>query len=198
MHSIKSPSNGILFWGTFDRGKWSGGNSLKPKLRKGGVLKPFEEFATISPSKRIRARLNLPEKNLNQVKIGNEANLKLTSTDDSELPSSIKSISKTPVLPGIYDLTADIIIPKGFVPPLPGSACTLECVTYLRKDAITLPSSVIHSEADDPDSKFIYMLNKKGKHQKKGIELGKKSGDVVEIISGVRMGMKVLKDKPSN
>jgi hypothetical protein len=42
------------------------------------------------------------------------------------------------------------------------------------------------------------MLNKKGKHQRKGIELGKKSGDVVEILSGVRMGMKVLKDKPSN
>jgi hypothetical protein len=99
MQSIKSPSNGVLFWGTFDRGKWSGGNSLKPKLRKGGVLKPFEEFATISPSKRIRARLNLPEKNLHQVHIGHEANLKLTSADESKLTSSIKSISKTPVLP---------------------------------------------------------------------------------------------------
>ena len=198
MQSIKSPSNGVLFWGTFDRGKWSGGNSLKPKLRKGGVLKPFEEFATISPSKRIRARLNLPEKNLHQVSIGHEANLTLTSADESKLPSSIKSISKTPVLPGTYDLTADIIVPKGFVPPVPGSACTLECVTYLRKDAITLPSSVIHSETDDTESKYIYILNKKGKYQKKAIEVGKKSGDFVEILSGIRMGMKVMKEKPSN
>jgi multidrug efflux pump subunit AcrA (membrane-fusion protein) len=71
-------------------------------------------------------------------------------------------------------------------------------VTYLRKDAITLPSYVIHSETDDAESKYIYILNKKGKCQKKAIEIGKKSGDVVEILSGVRMGMKVLKDKPSN
>jgi hypothetical protein len=190
--------HGILFWGTFDRGKWSGGSSLKTKLRKGGILKPNEDFVTISPGKRIRARLNLPEKNFHQVKIGNEAKLTLSSADESKIQSSIKSISKTPVQPGIYDLTADIIIPKGFLPPVPGSACSLECVTYYRKEAITLPSSVIHSESDDPDSKYIYFLNKTGKHQKKTIEIGKKSGDAVEILSGVRMSMKVLKDKPES
>ena len=198
MYPIKSPVHGILFWGTFDRGKWSGANSLKSKLRKGGILKPNEDFVTISPSKRIRARLNLPEKNFHQVKIGNEAKLTLSSADESKIQSSIKSISKTPVQPGIYDLTADIIIPKGFLPPVPGSACSLECVTYYRKEAITLPSSVIHSESDDPDSKYIYFLNKTGKHQKKTIEIGKKSGDAVEILSGIRMSMKVLKNKPES
>ena len=188
----------FFFWGTFDRGKWSGGNSLKPKLRKGGILKPNEDIVTIAPSKRIRARLNLPEKNFHQVKVGNEAKLTLTSADESKIKSSIKSISKIPIQPGVYDLTADIIIPKGFLPPVPGSACTLECVTYLRKDAITLPSSVIHSEINDTESKYIYIVNKKGKCQKKAIEVGKKSGDVVEILSGIRMGMKVMKEKPSN
>ncbi len=198
MYPIKSPVHGTLFWGTFDRGKWSGGSSLKTKLRKGGILKPNEVFATITPFKRIQARLNLPEKNLHQIKIGNEAKLRLTSADASKIQSSIKSISETPVQPGIYDLTADIIIPKGFIPPVPGSACSLECVTYYRKEAITLPSSVIHSETDDPDSKYIYFLNKSGRHQKKTIEIGKKSGDAVEILSGIRMSMKVLKDKPES
>jgi hypothetical protein len=37
-----------------------------------------------------------------------------------------------------------------------------------------------------------------GKHQKKTIEIGKKSGDAVEILSGIRMSMKVLKDKPES
>ena len=41
--------NGIIFWGTFERGKWSGANSLKSKLRKGGVLKPNEDLVTIAP-----------------------------------------------------------------------------------------------------------------------------------------------------
>lgn len=198
MYPIKSPSNGVLFWGTFDRGKWSGGSTFKTKLRKGGLLKPYEDFVTICPTNRVRARLNLPEKNLHQVKIGHEAELKLISADDSKIPSSIKSISKTPVLPGVFDLTADIVLPKGFIPPVPGSACSLECVTYHRIDAITLPSSVIHSEPSDPEAKYVYILNKNEKTQKKPIEVGKRSGDYVEILSGIRMSMKVLKNKPTS
>ena len=198
MYPIKSPTNGVLFWGTFERGKWSGGSTFKTKLRKGGVLKPHEDFLTICPTNRVRARLNLPETNLHQVKIGHEAELKLISADDSKIPSSIKSISKTPVLPGVFDLTADIVLPKGLIPPVPGSSCSLECVTYHRLDAITLPSSVIHSEPSDSQKKYVYILNKNGKKQKKSIEVGKTSGDYVEILSGIRMNMKVLKNKPAS
>ena len=169
---------------------------IQNQVKKGGLLKPYEDFATICPTNRVRARLNLPEKNLHQVKIGHEAELKLISADDSRIPSSIKSISKTPVLPGVFDLTADIVLPKGFISPVPGSACSLECVTYHRIDAITLPSSVIHSEPSDPKAKYVYILNKNEKTQKKPIEVGKRSGDYVEILSGIRMGMKVLKNKP--
>ena len=161
-------------------------------------MKPFEEFHHCSHPRRFELDSIFLRKTLHQVHVGHEANLKLASADESKLPSSIKSISKTPVLPGTYDLTADIMIPRGFLPPVPGSACTLECVTYLRKDAITLPSSVIHSETDDAESKYIYILNKQGKSQKKSIEVGRKSGDVVEILSGIRMGIKVMKEKPSN
>ena len=198
MHPIKSPSHGLLFWGTFDRGKWSGGAALKAKLRKGGIVKAHEDVVTVCPSKRLRARLNLPEKNLHQVKAGHEAVLSLVSADDSKMPTSIKTISKSPIMPGTFDLSADILLPKGFIPPVPGSACTLECVTYFREDAITLPSSVIHTEENDPESHYIYIFNKNGKNLKKTIEVGRKSGDSVEILSGVRMGMKVLKNKPES
>ena len=195
---IKSPFNGVLFWGTFDRGKWSGASGFKSKLRKGGILKPHEDFMTISPGRQIRACLDLPEKHLHLIKVGNEAKLSLVSADESKIPSSIKKISKIQVQPGIFDLTAEIMLPKGFILPNPGSACTLECVTYHRADAITLPADVIKSEENNPESKFVYILNKKGKVQKKRIEEGKKSGDSIEILSGVRMGMKVLKKKPNS
>lgn len=197
VESLKSPCNGILFWGTFERGKWSGGHSLKTKLRKGGMLKPHEDILTICPGKKIHARFDLPEKDLHQVTIGTKSELTLTASDDSKIQSSIKSISKTPVQPGVYDLLADIVLPKGFIPPIPGSACSLECVTYYREDAITLPSSVIRAEDHYPKTKFVYILNKNGKQQKRKIEIGKKSGESVEILSGIRMGMKVLKNKPA-
>ena len=120
------------------------------------------------------------------------------SADDSKMPTSIKTITKSPVMPGTFDLSADILLPKGLIPPVPGSACTLECVTYYRENAITLPSSVIHTEENDSESNFIYIVNKNGKNLKKAIEVGRKSGDSVEILSGVRVGMKVLKNKPES
>ena len=162
----------VFFFEAFDRGKWSGVNTLKTKLRKGGIIKPHEGFATVAQRKKFGQGLIFP-KNLHQVKIGNKADLRLTSADDSKLTSSIQSVSKTPVLPGIYDLSAEILLPKGFIPPTPGSTCTLECVTYHRIDAITLPTSVIHSAPDDADSKFIYILNKKGKLKKEPLRLVK-------------------------
>ena len=78
------------------------------------------------------------------------------------------------------------------------TACSLECVTYERDDAITLPNSVIYSDESKAESKYVYILNKKGNPIRKNIEVGKKSGDSVEIISGIRMGMKVLKNKPTS
>ena len=42
--SPHSPATGILYWGTFKRGKWSGTTSFEPKLRKAGMIKPHEEF----------------------------------------------------------------------------------------------------------------------------------------------------------
>ena len=198
MTPLKSPSNGILFWGTFDRGKWSGKASYNTKLRKGGLLKSHEDFITVCPGKKIIARMNLPEKHLHQVKIGNKAEITLVSSDDLKIPSSIKTISRTPAQPGTYDLTAEILLPKGVIMPVPGTACSLECVTYERDDAITLPNSVIHSDESKAESKYVYILNKKGNPIRKNIEVGKKSGDSVEIISGIRMGMKVLKNKPTS
>ncbi|HAE11849.1 MAG TPA: hypothetical protein DCG39_09430, partial [Opitutae bacterium] len=46
-----APAAGILYWGTFKKGKWSGTTILEPKLRKSGIIKSHEEFLTILPHK---------------------------------------------------------------------------------------------------------------------------------------------------
>ena len=49
--TLRSPADGRIYWGTFERGKWSGPQSFKNKLQKGGVLKPNETFATLCRAK---------------------------------------------------------------------------------------------------------------------------------------------------
>jgi HlyD family secretion protein len=197
MQTVKTPVSGVLYWGTFERGKWSGTSSFKTKLRKGGMLKSHEEFVTICPGKNFRARFNLPEKHLHKIKAGHDASISMISSEDTEINCSIDSVSRTPVQPGTFDVIAKISLPDGFLEPVPGAECTLERVTYHKLGAITLPDSVIHEEDHDSDKKYIYFLNKNGKSIKRFIKIGEKTGDLVEIISGVKMNMKVLRNKPS-
>jgi multidrug resistance efflux pump len=191
-----SPVAGILYWGTFKKGKWSGTTIFETKLRKAGMIKPYEEFLTIVPHKRTHVRIQLPEKNLDEIRSGMKGTIQLPYRPDEKLDGRLLEISQTPINPGIYDLTVFVTIPEGEKLPLPGTACSLKVVTYEKKDALTLPSSAIFSEEADPDTKFIYLVSNKGKPKKKNVEVGKKSGDDTEILSGVRIGNKVLAEKP--
>jgi len=193
-----SPATGILYWGTFKRGKWSGTTILEPKLRKAGLIKPHEEFLTVSPNKRTQVRIQLPEKYLDEVHEGMKGKIERVIQTDQKLEASLTKIGDIPINPGLYDLTVDVVIPEDHQSPLPGSLANLKVVLYEKANALTLPSSTIFSEDTDPDSKFVYLPSKNGKTKKKKVKVGKKSGDRIEILSGIRLGAKVLAEKPKS
>jgi len=193
-----SPATGILYWGTFKRGKWSGTTIFEPKLRKAGLIKPHEEFLTVSPNKRTQVRIQLPEKYLDEVHEGMKGKIVRVIQTDQKLEASLTKIGDIPINPGLYDLTVDVVIPEDQQSPLPGSLANLKVVLYEKANALTLPSSTIFSEDADPDSKFVYLPSKNGKTKKKKVKVGKKSGDRIEILNGIRLGAKVLSEKPKS
>ncbi len=196
--SPHSPATGILFWGTFKRGKWSGMTSFEPKLRKAGIIKPHEEFLTVSPNKRTQVRIQLPEKYLDEVSAGMKGKIERVSLTDQKLEACLTKIEEIPINPGIYDLTVEVVIPEDQKPPLPGTTCLLKVVIYEKANALTLPASAVFSEDADPDSKFVYLPSKNGKPRKKKVEVGKRTGDRIEILKGMRLGNKVLSEKPKS
>ena len=193
-----SPATGILYWGTFKRGKWSGTTNFEPKLRKAGVIKPHEEFLTVSPNKRTQVRIQLPEKYLDEVSAGMKGKIERVSYTDQKLEACLTKIEDIPINPGLYDLTVEVVIPEDQKLPLPGTSCTLKVVIYEKANALTLPSSVVFSEDANPESKFVYLPSKNGKTRKKKVEVGKRSGTRIEILKGIRMGTKVLSGKPKS
>ena len=195
--SPHSPVTGILYWGTFKRGKWSGTTSFEPKLRKAGMIKPHEEFLTVSPNKRTQVRIQLPEKYLDEVHAGMKGKIERLTHSDQKLEACLTKIEDIPINPGLYDLTVEVVIPEDQKSPLPGTLANLKVVIY-EKAALTLPSSAVFSEDADPDSKFVYLPSKNGKTRKKKVETGKRSGDRIEILKGIRLGTKVLSEKPKS
>ena len=193
-----SPISGTIFLGTFQRGKWSGLKPFESKVKKGGILKPHEEFATICPLKRIRARINIPEKNyadLIKVKTGI---LKSTINPDTEINCKFDKISNFPISPDHYDLAIDVELPENMPLPLPGTSCTFDVITYEKMNASTLPETSVFKEDHDAELRFVYILSPKGKPIKKRIKVGKTSGLCIEVLSGLKPSQEVLKDKPGN
>ena len=136
-----APAAGILYWGTFKKGKWSGTTILEPKLRKSGIIKSHEEFLTILPHKRTQVRISLSEKYLHEVHVGMKGKVLRSAKPKDKLEACLTKIGEIPINPGIYDLTVEVAIPEGEKLPLPGTACTLKVVAYENPDALTLPSS---------------------------------------------------------
>ena len=110
--TVPSPTSGVLYRGTFEKGKWSGDTALKARFRKGGMLKPNEVFMTVVESKPLFVRANLPEADLRRLKKGYEGKIKSKAFPDQKLTGSIREVSSVPVSPGKFELLVDVSIPK--------------------------------------------------------------------------------------
>ena len=191
-----SPTAGTLFVGTFDRGKWSGTKLFEAKLKKGGLLKQYEEFITICPGQNIQARIKIPEKNLLELSGVKNGGLISGTNPDQKLNANIQEIKKFPIEPKSYDAVVHFTIPDGAKPPLPGSSCIFKIITYKNKNAITVPKASVFKEEHDPEISYVYLLSSKGKPVKKIVKTGKTSGERIEIVKGIQLNTKILKEKP--
>ncbi len=194
--AVPSPASGILYRGSFDRGKWSGEATLKPRLKKGGALKPNEVFMTIVQPGPLVVRSDLAEADIRRVKKGLAGKAKSKAFPDISITATVDKVSEVPISPGKFDLVTKVNLPKEARGILPGMSCKLEFVAYENKDALVIPASAVFSETADEDSKFVYLYRKDKKPKKQVVKIGEKNGDKVEILEGLRAGKEILSEKP--
>ena len=196
--TVPSPTSGVLYRGTFERGKWSGDTALKARFRKGGMLKPYEVFMTVVESKPLFVRAFLPEADLRRLKKGCEGKIKSKAFPDQKLTGSIREVSGVPVSPGKFELLIDVSMPKETRGILPGMSCQLQFLVYENEEAIVVPASAVFSERKDEDNKFVYLHREGKKPKKQTVKTGEKSGENIEILEGLKAGKKILAEKPKN
>ncbi len=193
---VTSPAAGIVYRGTFHRGKWSGGDALKNRLRRGGALKPHEVFMTIVNPRPLFMRTTLNENDLRRVKQGTKGKVKTVAYPELKLVGTIREISAAPVSPGKFDVTVDIPLPKDAEMLLPGMSCKIELVSYRKEKALVVPSSAVFAEEDDSDSHYVYLHREGKKPIKRTIEAGETSGGQTEILAGLKRGQEIRAEKP--
>ncbi len=81
---------------------------------------------------------------------------------------------------------------------MPGMACNIKFVPYVKVEALTLPPKAVMADPLDDQKHFVYLQTKDGKAEKREVTVGKQNDKQVEILKGLSAGDKVLQEAPKD
>ena len=188
---LKSPDEGIVFYGQCVNGRWSETPSLINRYKPHGTVQSGSVVMTIVKPRPVYITANLDEGKRPDVANDQKATITLPADGADRLSADVKSISPIPVSPGKFDVNFELSqeeIPEWVVP---GMTCKIAVKSYDKKDALAVPKAAIHDDEDDPNKKFVWLVNpddEEAKPERRDVTVGKRSGDDVEIAKGLKAG----------
>jgi HlyD family secretion protein len=189
--TVKSPVEGIVYYGQCVEGKWTGGAAVAKKLRRGGSVLPNEVFMTVVKPRPLILRVAVPEKELAKVTTGVQGTIAATALPDAKIAATVKAVSPIPAESGAF--LAEVLVSgsEGADGVMPGMNGKLTLVLYDKADAITIPPAALQTDPDDKDKTFVKVVGKDGKTKKRPVTVGRKTDNKVEILKGLKPGEKV-------
>lgn len=194
---VKAPLEGIVYYGLFQRGKWTGGDAAAQQLKPGGTVPTQQVFLTIVQPAPLHVRADVPEKELHHIRPGVRGRVTPTAYPSLRVPVRVAEVSAIPVAPGQFDgrfeIQAADRLPAGLVP---GMACTLRLVPYEKPDAITVPATAVFTDEFDEQRRYVYIPLPGGRHEQRTVTIGRETEQTVEILEGLQVGDEILQKKP--
>lgn len=189
---IKSPAEGIVFYGQCVNGRWSETPSLITKYKPHSNVSPGSILMTIVEERPVFITASLDEGKRPDVEDGQKASIALPAEGADRLDAKVKSISPIPVSQGKFEIEFELDqeeIPDWVVA---GMSCKIEVKSYDKKDAITVPKAAVHDDEDDVNKKYVWLIadpdDEDAKPERRDVTLGKRSGDDIEIVKGLKAG----------
>jgi multidrug efflux pump subunit AcrA (membrane-fusion protein) len=155
---------------------------------------------TIVESRPLDITANVDEGKRPDVADGQKASVTLPAEGADRLKAEVKSISPIPVSSGKFEIDFDVAqdeIPDWVVA---GMTCKIQVKTYDNKEALTVPKAAIHDDEDDANKKYVWLVDADdadAKPERRDVTLGKRGGDDVEIVKGLKSGDVVSLDDES-
>ena len=188
---IKAPAEGIVFYGQCVNGRWSETASLINKYKPHSNVSPGSIIMTIVDSRPLYITAAVEEGKRPEVEDDQEASVALPAEGADRLEAEVESISSIPVSPGKFEINFELDqdeIPDWVVA---GMTCKVKVKTYDKKDALTVPKAAIHDDEDDENKKYVWVVDpddEEAKPERRNVTLGKRSGDDVEVVKGLKKG----------
>lgn len=193
--TVKSPADGIVYYGKCTRGQWTTAASAAGRLQRGGLLMPDEVFMTIVKPTPMFVRAVVEEKDLPNVRAGLKSKVTPVGNADLKLAGKVDAVTPIPVTPGNFEARI-ALDERNNSAVVPGMACNVKLAPYMKEDAISVPNATVFSEELDEDKHYVYLAGKDGKHEKRSVTVGKKMATKTEILEGLKEGDDILLERP--
>jgi len=188
---IESPADGIVFYGQNVNGRWSDTATLIAKYKPHGNISPGSIVMTIVEPRPVYVTSTVEEAKRPELSDGQKAKIVLPAEGSDRIGGEVKSISSIPVSPGKFEI--DFQADQDKIPDwvVPGMSCKVQIVTYDKKDALVVPKAAIHDDEDNEDQKYVWIVDPEdedAKPKRRDVKLGKRKGEEVEVVKGLKKG----------
>jgi len=196
--TVRSPTDGVVYYGKYVRGTWSGATSAADNLRLGGKISPGDVFMTIVKPRPVRVRATVAEKDLHWMRPGLRGTVVPTGYPDLKLNCSVTKIATVPFTAGSFAAWLKVSLSRDADALMPGMACSVKLVPYLERHALTVPAKAVFTDELDERKQYVYLLTKAEKPRRQRVTVGPKSGEKVQILDGLSEGDQILLERPKN
>lgn len=195
---VEAPFDGVVYYGRFDQGKWSGSGSAASKMKPGASVSGSETLMTVVKTRPLTVRVAVPEKALHRLRKNMRAVIVPEGFPNVRLSGSVSQIGAVPLNEGTFDARLSVSIGADEAFLVPSMACEVKLVPVLKRRTLVVPASAVGTDELDDQKHYVYLVTDDGKQVKQAVTLGERSGDRVEIVDGLVAGDKILPEYPKN
>jgi RND family efflux transporter MFP subunit len=192
---VSSPADGVLYYGRWHANKWTGSSDVSNKLHVGNNVQPQDLNLTVVQSGPLEIQAVIPEEDLDAVAPGAAGRFEPKSVPDSKISVKLDKVSAAPQSEGQFGalFTIDGKSPEGLVAGMTGK---VRIVAYFKADAIAVPMKAVFRDDVDEDKRYVLVVDKSGKHERRDVTVGRENDKSIEITKGLSTGDKILLEKP--
>lgn len=189
---VKAPADGVVYYGSCDRGRWSSAGS--DELRRGTTLQANKVFMTVVAPRPMFVRVNIPEKQLHNVRVGMPATIQPASDPQVKLRGILERVGSVPISAGQFDGRITVTLDDKAEGLMPGMTGEVKLLAYEKKDAVVVPLAAVEDDKTDDQKHYVYTVGDDGEPKKKAVKVGKRTDKQVEILTGLKPGDEILPD----
>jgi HlyD family secretion protein len=191
---LRSPQDGLVYYGRFFRGAWDR-PGVETFLFPGGKALPHKTLMTVVATDALTVYGHLPVRLLEHVRPGVEGRVAPNGLSQFSLPARVTGVSATPVLQDWWAAEIAVELPEDRGAIVPGLTCKFRFTPHYEKEALRAPLAGVFTEASAPDTHYVFVVSDVGE-ERRTVTVGRRNDKWAVITEGLQAGDKIRLEHP--